>query len=132
MLHSFTYFLLAPSRNARINGHGRQASGDPTPPSPTRMIAGNRASIGSILPSSSSGGSQPTVTQISAWKGGIGAKPVGIPGVKPGLGLVDLGRESVPLQPEEEPTDNWDDDFEEGIPLTKIQGSLLCNQRCLR
>ena len=26
------------------------------------------------------------------------------------------------LQPPEEQTDNWDDDFEDGISLTKLQG----------
>ena len=29
------------------------------------------------------------------------------------------------LQPPEEQTDNWDDDFEEGISLTKLQGETL-------
>lgn len=38
-------------------------------------------------------------------------------------------REPMPLhfalQPPEEQTDNWDDDFEEGISLTKLQGNLI-------
>jgi hypothetical protein len=37
-------------------------------------------------------------------------------------------REPIPLhfvlQPPEEQTDNWDDDFEEGISLTKLQGEI--------
>lgn len=31
---------------------------------------------------------------------------------------------SFVLQPPEEQTDNWDDDFEEGISFTKLQGKL--------
>lgn len=38
-------------------------------------------------------------------------------------------RETLPmpfiLQQPEEQTDNWDDDFEEGISLTKLQGKYL-------
>ena len=43
---------------------------------------------------------------------------------------VPLGhiRETLPmpfvLQPPEEQTDNWDDDFEEGISLTKLHGMI--------
>lgn len=37
-------------------------------------------------------------------------------------------RETLPmafiLQPPEEQTDNWDDDFEGGISFTKLQGTL--------
>ncbi len=40
-------------------------------------------------------------------------------------------RETLPipfiLQQPEEQTDNWDDDFEEGISLTKLQGMYNCN-----
>lgn len=32
---------------------------------------------------------------------------------------------SFVLQPPEEQTDNWDDDFEEGISFTKLQGGSL-------
>lgn len=42
-------------------------------------------------------------------------------------------REPMPLhfvlQPPEEQTDNWDDDFEEGISLTKLQGKILYGAR---
>ena len=38
-------------------------------------------------------------------------------------------RETLPmpfiLQQPEEQTDNWDDDFEEGISLTKLQGAIF-------
>ncbi len=30
------------------------------------------------------------------------------------------------LQAPEEQTDNWDDDFEEGISLTKLHGAHIC------
>lgn len=42
-------------------------------------------------------------------------------------------REPIPLhfvlQPPEEQTDNWDDDFEEGISLTKLQGDTTLRKR---
>jgi hypothetical protein len=46
------------------------------------------------------------------------------PNVKPvGLNLVEkIQPLSFALQPPEEQTDNWDDDFEDGISLTKLQG----------
>lgn len=40
------------------------------------------------------------------------------------LGLVDKIREPPLLQPPEEEDDNWDDDFEDGISFTKLQGKL--------
>jgi hypothetical protein len=47
--------------------------------------------------------------------------------VKPvGINLVEkIQPLSFVLQPPEEQTDNWDDDFEEGISLTKLQGRHL-------
>jgi hypothetical protein len=56
----------------------------------------------------------PTAWRIGA---GVNAKPTGI-------NLVEKIREPVAftLQQPEEQTDNWDDDFEEGISFTKIQG----------
>ncbi len=113
----------APSRNSRVYTQSRQSSAEPSaPPSPTPRAADSRNSVGSFLPASSSGGSQPTVTQLSAWKGGVGAKPTGAQLNKTGLGILDMTRDLVPSQPAEVQTDNWDDDFEEGISLTKIQG----------
>lgn len=54
--------------------------------------------------------------------------PNGAKGPVVGSALGHMGhiRETLPmpfiLQPPEEQTDNWDDDFEEGISLTKLQG----------
>jgi hypothetical protein len=39
--------------------------------------------------------------------------------------LVEKIRESPAFVQPEEQTDNWDDDFEEEISLTKIQGVLI-------
>lgn len=41
--------------------------------------------------------------------------------------LLEKNRESLTLalQQPEEPTDNWDDDFEEGISFTKLQGRIV-------
>jgi hypothetical protein len=46
------------------------------------------------------------------------------PGIKQvGINLVEkIQPLSFVLQPPEEQTDNWDDDFEEGISFTKLQG----------
>ena len=45
------------------------------------------------------------------------------PGGKAGINLVEkIQPLSFVLQPPEEQTDNWDDDFEEGISFTKLQG----------
>jgi hypothetical protein len=57
---------------------------------------------------------------MSAWKAGV--LPNGKPTITGPLGQI---REALPLPfvlQQEEQTDNWDDDFEEGISLTKIQG----------
>ena len=53
------------------------------------------------------------------------------PAVKVPVAATPLGhiRETLPmpfiLQQPEEQTDNWDDDFEDGISLTKLQGHFL-------
>lgn len=39
--------------------------------------------------------------------------------------FLEKNRESLALQQPEEPTDNWDDDFEEGISFTKLQGIVM-------
>jgi hypothetical protein len=36
------------------------------------------------------------------------------------------------LQPPEEQTDNWDDDFEDGISFTKLQGRFYFNSGVVR
>jgi hypothetical protein len=59
------------------------------------------------------------------WKGATSAKPPMLAGGIHGpLGIIEKSREPLPyvLQSPEEQTDNWDDDFEEGISLTKLQG----------
>jgi hypothetical protein len=45
--------------------------------------------------------------------------------------LVEKLKEPPALASPEEETDNWDDDFEEGISLTKLQGmsASWCNWR---
>lgn len=61
---------------------------------------------------------------MTAWKAGVltNAKTL----TSASLGQI---RDTLPLpfvlQPPEEQTDNWDDDFEEGISLMKLQGTLL-------
>jgi len=49
-----------------------------------------------------------------------------VPNVKPvAINLVEkIQPLSFVLQPPEEQTDNWDDDFEDGISFTKLQGNI--------
>jgi hypothetical protein len=42
-----------------------------------------------------------------------------------GANFVEKIREPLALGQPEEQTDNWDDDFEEGISFTKIQGVFV-------
>ena len=66
------------------------------------------------------------VPQQSMLLAAQGRKPGSLPkpGMPAGLGHI---RETLPmpfiLQAPEEQTDNWDDDFEEGISLTKLHGA---------
>ncbi|KAF4617839.1 hypothetical protein D9613_005703 [Agrocybe pediades] len=56
------------------------------------------------------------VSGPTAWKNAVA------PGGKVGLNLVEkIQPPGFVLQPPEEQTDNWDDDFEEGISFTKLQ-----------
>lgn len=59
---------------------------------------------------------------LNAWKAGTLSHTATKPLISTQI------REPVPLpfvlQPPEEQTDNWDDDFEEGISLTKLQGDI--------
>ncbi|KAJ6602259.1 hypothetical protein B0H10DRAFT_2178892 [Mycena sp. CBHHK59/15] len=88
-----------PSKHPMRNGSQR-------PPSPVREI--------SASPSSSTS---------AAWR----APSIAVP--KAGTANLAEKIQIAPLsyfvQSPEEQTDNWDDDFEEGISLTKLQGSLL-------
>ena len=111
----------APSRPSKHPERRRKASlagrsGSPLP-SPTNMIAS--VQLNSSL----------QVPQQSMLLAPQGRKPGSLP--KPGM-AAPLGhiRETLPmpfiLQAPEEQTDNWDDDFEEGISLTKLHGAHTC------
>ncbi|KAF9651668.1 hypothetical protein BDM02DRAFT_3090819 [Thelephora ganbajun] len=111
--------LRSPSRPSKHPVRTRPGSHyrPPSPHSPTESVF----PTGSInaLPSSTSGGSQPTLSMLNAWKAGTLSNPNTKPLISTQI------REPMPLhlvlQPPEEQTDNWDDDFEEGISLTKLQ-----------
>ena len=97
---------LAPSKLSK------HPSRNPRPSSPTQSRTAeipqstSLTSLGSHPPSGPSG-----------WKNGPTS------GSKPGLNLVEkIQPLSFVLQPPEEQTDNWDDDFEDGISFTKLQG----------
>ncbi|KAF7365522.1 Cytokinesis protein sepH [Mycena venus] len=88
--------LKSPSRPSKHPA--RAANG--RPPSPVREITAS--------PSSSTSG---------AWKAAAGVLPK-----QPHLAeKIQIPPLSFSLQPPEDETDNWDDDFEEGISLTKLQ-----------
>jgi hypothetical protein len=79
-----------------------------------------------MLHASNSGILQPSTPAFK-----IGTAPNGKQSSGP-LALAEKIREPIAfvLQPPEEQDDNWDDDFEEGISFTKLQGILhLCFQR---
>lgn len=102
----------APSRPQKQAARGRVSDARPhSPITPTDPPA-------SMLHPSSSGMLYPST---SAFKiGGSNVKPTGP------LALVEKIREPLAfaLQPPEEEDDNWDDDFEEGISFTKLQGQF--------
>lgn len=73
----------------------------------------------------------------SAWKAGHGSaviqgvtKPAGVMVLSEKRSGINLAEKIQPLsysalqQPEEQ-TDNWDDDFEDGISFTKLQGMCV-------
>ncbi|TBU45550.1 kinase-like protein [Dichomitus squalens] len=107
--------LKSPSRPSKHPERNRKSSlagrADSPLPSPTHMISSVQASSSLQAPQQS----MLLTTQ--------GRKPGSLP--KPGMPAA-LGhiRETLPmpfiLQAPEEQTDNWDDDFEEGISLTKL------------
>ncbi|KAI0351403.1 kinase-like protein [Trametes cingulata] len=97
-----------PERNRKLSAPGRPLS---PLPSPTNMIA-------SVQAASSLG--VPQQSMLLAQR-----KPGSLPNPKPPVpGPLGHIRETLPmpfiLQQPEEQTDNWDDDFEEGISLTKL------------
>ena len=70
----------------------------------------------------------PSSLSSQQWKTGPLVKPTLLgAGMNGPLGIMEKSREPLPyvLQTPEEQTDNWDDDFEEGISLTKLHGVLL-------
>ena len=97
---------LAPSKLSK------PSSRYPRPSSPTQSRPAEIPQSTSLI----SLGSHPS-SGPSGWKNGPTL------GSKPGLGLVEkIQPLSFVLQPPEEQTDNWDDDFEDGISFTKLQG----------
>lgn len=108
---------------------------NPRPSSPTRQTQ-----PGEILQASSSvlsalGSSlHPSSAAGPGWKTGHGglvlpgvSKPGGVvvlPEKRSGINLVEKIQplSYAALQQPEEQTDNWDDDFEDGISFTKLQG----------
>jgi hypothetical protein len=75
---------------------------------------------------SAAGGSPHPSSAVSAWKTGhVGILPgMVLPEKRSGVNLAEKIQplSYVSLQPPEEQTDNWDDDFEDGISFTKLQG----------
>ncbi|KAF8158498.1 hypothetical protein B0H34DRAFT_709124 [Crassisporium funariophilum] len=89
----------------------KHPSRNPRPSSPTQSRATDIPQATSLTSIGSHPSSGPLV-----WKSGSA------PGNKTGIGLVEkIQPLSFVLQPPEEQTDNWDDDFEEGISFTKLQ-----------
>ena len=78
--------------------------------SPTPMPA-------DVIPSSGSTGSLST-----GWK--VGSAPTAKGPIAGPYSLIEKIQPLALASPEEQ-TDNWDDDFEEGISLSKLQGMLL-------
>ena len=112
------FSLPAPSRPSKHPARGRQSEVRPTSPlgSPTDPMGA------SMMHASSLGMLQPS---ISAFKLGSNFTAPPKPSSGP-IALVEKIREPRPLalQSPEEEDDNWDDDFEEGISFTKLQGML--------
>ncbi|KAF9241075.1 hypothetical protein BU15DRAFT_87319 [Melanogaster broomeanus] len=107
--------LKSPSRPSKHNG--RTGGADGPPPSPTRLVhhkSGVNLLQHSVL------GLQQSMSAPMALKPPPAAAP-GKPSVP--VGLVEKIREPLAfvLQPPEEQTDNWDDDFEDGPSFSKLQ-----------
>lgn len=106
----------APTRPSK---HGNRPPLDGPPASPTR---GTRDKSGVPLLQHSVLGLQQSTSVPIALKpqASVSAIPMAA------VGFVDKIRETAPfvLQPPEEQTDNWDDDFEDGPSFTKLQGGF--------
>ncbi|KZT28795.1 hypothetical protein NEOLEDRAFT_1129017 [Neolentinus lepideus HHB14362 ss-1] len=94
--------LKSPSRPSKHPGRTRPT----TPPDSPLLDISNAPGI----PASTSAGSQPTVTP--GWR---------MPAVSNGKAPTSIIQPRIILQQPEEQTDNWDDDFEEGISFSKLQ-----------
>jgi hypothetical protein len=121
----------APSRPSKHPARGRGVTlPDTHPPSPTALHMPTSTSSGSLgiptsISASSSGSSQQTLLAPPGMRLGLPAAAtnggmLSVPGGAPVL--VGKIQQPVRLALPEEQTDNWDDDFEEGISLSKIQG----------
>ncbi|KAG6335620.1 hypothetical protein ID866_3477 [Astraeus odoratus] len=106
--------LKSPTRPTK---HANRPQVDAPPASPTRAA---RDKLGVSLLQHSVLGLQQAVAVPTGLKSqsSVTSKPT------PAIGLIEKIREPVPfvLQPPEEQTDNWDDDFEDGPSFTKLQG----------
>ncbi|KIJ62679.1 hypothetical protein HYDPIDRAFT_30272 [Hydnomerulius pinastri MD-312] len=107
--------LKSPSRPSKHGGRAGVSEGPP--PSPTRVTQ-NKSAVNLLQHSVL--GLQQSISAPMALK----PPPPAVPG-KPvaAVGLVEKIREpqAFVLQPPEEQTDNWDDDFEDGPSFTKLQ-----------
>ncbi|KAH8114562.1 hypothetical protein DFH11DRAFT_1689039 [Phellopilus nigrolimitatus] len=106
--------LKSPSRSSKLSGRR---------PSSLYDAAGRH----SPTPSPTAPPLSPTITPSSSGQltNAAPVKPAFVTGgINGPLGLMEKSREPLPivLQEPEEQTDNWDDDFEEGISLTKLHG----------
>ncbi|KAH7913954.1 hypothetical protein BJ138DRAFT_1144840 [Hygrophoropsis aurantiaca] len=106
--------LKSPTRPSKQGIRDRESLPGVMPPSPTRM---SRDKVTIPLLQSSLLGLHASTSMPTAIKAPPTTK------ASTSLGLVEKIREPLAfvLQPPEEQTDNWDDDFEEGISFTKLQ-----------
>ncbi|KLO16806.1 kinase-like protein [Schizopora paradoxa] len=109
--------LKSPSRPSKSAARAKNRSDDTDRLSP--LPSPVNSSFSPSLPTSLS-----SQGNLSAWKGGMTKPGLVASGINGPLGLIEKSREPLPviIQPPEEQTDNWDDDFEEGISLTKLHG----------
>lgn len=117
----FTYSVEAPRASRVGNGNGRRQSGpfdtgrqSPTPSPVPVALSPNMGAQGQHIMMT------PSALRSS---GGPLKQSFLTPGVN-GLGIMEQSRAPLPaaMQEPEDEGDNWDDDFEEGISLTKLQG----------
>lgn len=115
---TFPLDVLMAAAPTRPSKHGNRPPMDGPPASPTRAT---RDKPGVPLLQHSVLGLQQSTSVPLALKPQASVTPLPMAAV----GLVDKIRETAPfvLQPPEEQTDNWDDDFEDGPSFTKLQGT---------